>query len=152
MRVIKDIGELRALEGEEIGASGWVPMTQAMIDRFAEVTGDDQWIHIDADRAGRESRYGGTVAHGFLTLSLLPQLVRQIYRVEGVATSINYGLNKVRFPAPVRPGDRVRAVLRFTKVERADGGGVRITSAVTIEIKGGERPACAAETVTLLVP
>ena len=152
MRVIKDISALRALEGEEIGASDWVPMTQPMIDRFAEVTGDDQWIHIDAERAQRESRYGGTVAHGFLTLSLLPQLVRQIYRVEGVSTSINYGLNKVRFPAPVRPGERVRAVLRFSKVEQADGGGVRITSVVTIEIEGAERPACAAETVTLLVP
>ena len=152
MRVIKDVGELSGLEGEEIGASGWLPMTQAMIDRFAEVTGDDQWIHVDAERAQRESPYGGTVAHGFLTLSLLPDLVRQIYRVEGVSTSINYGLNKVRFPAPVRPGERVRAVLRFSKVEQADGGGVRITSVVTIEIEGAERPACAAEMVTLLVP
>ena len=152
MRVIKDVGELSGLEGEEIGASGWLPMTQAMIDRFAEVTGDDQWIHVDAERAQRESPYGGTVAHGFLTLSLLPDLVRQIYRVEGVSTSINYGLNKVRFPAPVRPGDRVRAVLRLTKVEKSDGGGARVTSAVTIEVEGAERPACAAETVTLLYP
>ena len=150
--MIKDIDELAGLKGRELGRSDWVSITQDLIDRFAEVTGDDQWIHVDAERASRESRYGGTVAHGFLTLSLLPKLVRQIYRVSSMRTSINYGLNRVRFPAPVRPGSRVRVVVDLVGVESIEGGGARITSQVKVEIKGAERRACVAETVTLVFP
>ena len=110
MRVINGLDELDALAGTELGASDWLAITQDMIDRFADVTLDPQWIHVDADRAARESPYGTTIAHGFLTLSLIPHFRQQIAEVRGVARAINYGVNKVRFPSAVRRDVRVRGV------------------------------------------
>jgi len=149
MRAIKDIEDAKRLVGQELGTSEWVEVNQPMIDGFAKVTGDLQWIHIDTARAATESPYGSTVAHGYLTLSLLPQMVYQIYGVDGASQSINYGLNKVRFPHPVRPGSRVRTTLTLLEAEPLDGNGMRLVNRATMEIEGGDKPACVAETVTV---
>ena len=122
MRTIKNIDALQALIGEDIGASDWLTIDQERINQFAEATNDHQWIHVDIERAKRESPFGGPIAHGFLTLSLLPPLVNDVYRVEGVTTRVNYGLNKVRFMAPVPAGRAVRARVRLKSVdERSEG-------------------------------
>lgn len=129
--------------------SDWVQVTQDMVDRFADVTGDHQWIHVDVDRAAAESPFGGTIAHGFLTLSLLPMLTQQITELRFRKAGVNYGLNKVRFPHPVRVGSRLRARNRLKQVERTDPRTYRIINEVTIEIEGADKPACVAEAVSL---
>ena len=130
--------------GRELAVSEWVELTQQHIERFAEVTGDRQWIHTDAERARRESPYGTTIAHGFFTLSLLSQMMQQAIRVEGVRLAINYGLNRVRFPAPVRAGSKVRA--RFTLQSLKDlSSGVEAAYGVTVEAQGEAKPCCVAE-------
>lgn len=149
MRVIGDFDELRELVDQELGTSDWISVTQEMIDGFAGVTGDHQWIHVDVPRAEAESPYGGTIAHGYLTLSLLPQMVYRIYRVDGARQSINYGLDKLRFPAAVRAGARLRTTLRLLKVDPVEPDGVRLTNRATMEIEGEDKPACVAETVTV---
>jgi acyl dehydratase len=150
MRVINGLEELKSLAGTELGASEWLTITQAMIDRFADVTLDPQWIHVDQDRAARESPYGTTIAHGFLTLSLLPHFRRQISDVRGVSRAINYGVNRVRFPNAVRAGARVRGVQTLLVVAPVDPGTVRFTSRFVVEIEGEAKPACVAETVTMV--
>ena len=150
MRVIDGFNELESLGGVELGASEWLTITQEMVDRFADVTLDHQWIHVAPDRAARESPYGTTIAHGFLTLSLVPHFTRQITDLRGVSRRINYGVNKVRFPNAVRTGVRVRGVQTLLATLRVDPGTVRFVSQVVIEIEGETKPACVAETVTMV--
>ncbi|MGA9769676.1 MAG: MaoC family dehydratase [Blastocatellia bacterium] len=144
-RVIEGIEELKSLIGEEVGASDFVEVTQSRINDFADATEDHQWIHIDADRAKTDSPFGSTIAHGFLTLSLLPHLAAQTYTVSGnFKMGINYGLNRLRFISPVKSGSRVRARFTLQAVEDI-AGGAQLTWAVTVETEGGAKPALAAE-------
>ncbi|MGA8113654.1 MAG: MaoC family dehydratase [Actinocatenispora sp.] len=148
MRIIESADELLAATGSELGASGWHLVDQARVDAFAEITGDHQWIHVDPDRAA-DGPFGGTVAHGFLTLSLLPVLVSEIQRVPGARLAVNYGLNRVRFPAPLRTGSRVRATATLLDAQRVDGdGGVQCVTRVSVEGEGAPKPCCVAELVT----
>ena len=144
------LAELQEQVGKETHVSEWVEIDQARIDAFAEATGDHQWIHVDVERAKRESPYGAPIAHGFLTLSMLPMLTsaatKDRPRYPGVKLSVNYGLDRVRFPAPVKAGSRIRA--RTTLKEVADvGGALQLVREVTVDVEGGEKPACVAETV-----
>jgi acyl dehydratase len=150
MRVFANIDEFRDTVGEELGVSDWHPVTQQQVDGFAEATGDHQWIHVDPERAA-QGPFGGPIAHGFLTLSLIPMLAKDVYRVEGLRMGINYGLNKVRFPQPVPVGSAVRGRAVLTSIAEAAHG----TQAVitwTLEIDGQSKPACVAEMVSILVP
>ena len=151
MRVITGLDALEALVGTELGVSEWLTITQDMIDRFADVTLDPQWIHVDADRAARESPYGTTIAHGFFTLSLIPHFGEQIAEVRGIVRAINYGVNKVRFPNAVRRDARVRGVQTLLATTRLAAGAMRYTSQFVVEVDGETKPACVAETVTMLV-
>jgi acyl dehydratase len=135
------------LAGKELGASDWLTIDQDRVNLFADATGDHQWIHVDVDRANREM--GGPIAHGFLTLSLIPFLGKDILKVSGVTRGINYGLNKVRFTNMVKVGSKVRAVQKLLSAE-PKAGGMMLTSEVTIEIEGEARPAAVAETVSLI--
>ena len=144
--------QLRAMIGQEFAVSDWVEITQERIDRFAEATGDDQWIHVDVERASK-GPFGGTIAHGFLTLSLIAGFGQKLFALDE-KMSINYGLNKVRFPAPVRVGSRLRGRFVLKSVEDFTGGppgsrAIQMVSTVTLEIEGGDKPACVAETVRL---
>jgi acyl dehydratase len=145
-RIFTSAEELRAAVGEQLGRSDWLEIEQKRIDLFAEATGDHPWIHVDPERAA-VGPFGRTIAHGYLTLSLLPVLVPQIMRVEGMKMGLNYGTNKVRFPAPVPVGSRVRAGAVLTEVTEA-GGGVQVTATVTVEREGGDKPVCVAESVS----
>lgn len=144
---ISGIDELRELVGEPIGPSPWVEVTQADIDKFAEVSRDDQWIHVDAERAERESPFGTTIAHGNLTLSLIDGFRLQLIRQQGVKLGINYGWNKVRFPAPVPSGGRVRATAEVQSVDELDGGWYHVVTKFTVELENGDKPVCVAESV-----
>ncbi len=146
-RTVASIDELRELIGTPIGPSDWVEVTQADIDKFAEVSRDDQWIHVDVERAERESPFGTTVAHGNLTLSLIDGFRGKLIRQEGVAMGINYGWNKVRFPAPVPAGSNVRASAEVQSVEELEGGWHHVVTKFTLEREGGEKPVCVAESV-----
>lgn len=139
--------ELKSLVGQEIGASDWVLIEQERIDRFAEATGDHQWIHVDPERA-EQGPFGSTIAHGFLTLSLIPALAWEVYTVEGARLSVNYGLNKLRFITPVKVGSRVRARLAVASVEDVPGNALQVATTVTMELEGAEKPAAVAETLT----
>lgn len=141
------IEDARGRVGQEIGVSDWLPIEQDRVDAFAEVTGDRQWIHVDAERARRESPFGGPIAHGYLTLSLLAKFAGECIAVQGVRLAVNYGLNRVRFAAPVRVGSRVRARFVLAAVEDIAGGAQMVWQA-TIEIEGSDKPACVAEMVT----
>jgi acyl dehydratase len=141
--------ELPSLAGQEMGVSDWVLIDQDRINKFADATGDHQWIHIDVERAKTEMPGGKTIAHGYLTLSLIPMLGAQIMRITGVSRGINYGSNKVRFTNMVQVGSRVRGRQKILSVE-PKGGGVQMTSEMTIEIEGQDRPACVAETIGLI--
>lgn len=146
MRVFTGADELRAAAGEQLGVSDWMVIDQKRIDAFADVIDDHQWIHVDPQRAAA-GPFGGTIAHGFLTLSLLSRLVGQVYRVEGVSMAVNYGMNKVRFPAPVPVDSAVRAQVELA--EAADvTGGLQLVVRVTLQIDGQAKPGCAAEWVT----
>lgn len=149
MRVFRGIDEVRSAVGDALGVSDWVTIDQSRIDGFAAATGDHQWIHVDVERA-RKGPYGGTIAHGYLTLSLLPWLGSQIFRWETTAARVNYGLNKVRFPTAVPTGARVRARAEIKAVDEV-GRGHLVTFSYTVELEGAERPACIAETVVLLL-
>jgi len=145
LRTIEGVDELRALLGQEVGVSDWIEVTQEMINGFADVTRDRQWIHLDVERAKRESPFGVTIAHGFLTLSLLSALHGQSVQVAAdQRMAINYGMNRVRFPSPVRSGARIRSHSAVQKVEDFDGG-VQVTWLITVEIEGSEKPALVAE-------
>jgi acyl dehydratase len=145
MKTYQNLAELQALVGASLGSSDWLDIDQARIDKFAAVTGDDQWIHVDPKRAAA-GMFGTTVAHGFLTLSLLPFFGRSAFKVGGVRMTVNYGLNRVRFPAPVPVGSRLRAhykLLSFNPIE----GGVQVVTEVTVEREGHAKPVCVAESV-----
>lgn len=139
--------DLPSLVGQELGVSDWVEVTQEKVNQFAEATGDHQWIHVDVDRATREM--GGPIAHGYLTLSLIPYLGAGILRVTGVTRGINYGSDKVRFTGMVRVGKRVRMRQKLLDVQ-AKSGGLQMKNECTIEIEGEERPACVAETLSVV--
>ena len=144
-RTINGIEELKTLIGQEVAASEWFEVTQSRINAFADATEDHQWIHIDVDRAGTDSPFHSTIAHGFLTLSLLPHLGAQAFKVEGdFKMGINYGLNRLRFVSPVPAGSRVRAKFTLQQVEDV-AAGVQLTWSVTCEIEGGTKPALVAE-------
>jgi acyl dehydratase len=142
-----EIGDLPGLVGQEVGVSDWLEITQERVNQFADATSDHQWIHIDVERATRE--IGGPIAHGYLTLSLIPFLSAGLLPVRGITRGINYGSDKVRFTGMVRVGKRIRLRQRLIGVE-PKAGGVQIRSLCTIEIEGEERPACVAETIGLL--
>lgn len=133
--------------GEDLGASEWLDVTQERVDQFADATGDHQWIHVDPGRAAA-GPFGGTVAHGFLTLSLAPQFLRQIVAVEGVKMGVNYGLDRVRFTNPVRVGSRLRLRARLASAEEVEPDGVQATYELTFETEGEEKPACVAQTIS----
>jgi acyl dehydratase len=142
------IDELRAAIGTEIGHGDWQEIDQDRIDRFADATGDHQWIHVDPERAAA-GPFGTTVAHGYLTLSMLPALTAGLGAVDGVRMGVNYGVNKVRFPAPLPVGSRIRARVELLSVDDVPGG-VQVTSRVTVEREGGDKPVCVAESVSRL--
>ena len=147
MREIATLAELKALVGQEVAVSDWVEINQERVNQFAEATGDHQWIHLDVERCKRESPFGGPIAHGFLTLSLLPMLMQNSVRMTDVRMGVNYGLNKVRFPAPVPVGSKVRSRTTVLSVEDIEGG-AQVTWQVTIEREGGEKPVCVAESIS----
>ncbi|KZM73790.1 MaoC family dehydratase [Nocardia terpenica] len=145
MTEFADLAALQKAVGEEIGVSGWLTVDQERIDRFAEATGDHQWIHVDRERAA-QGPFGGTIAHGFLTLSLLVPLADEATSVGGIRMGINYGLNKVRFITPVPAGGRIRARVRLDSVAEIPDG-VQAVRTVTIELEGAAKPACVAESI-----
>jgi acyl dehydratase len=151
MRTFSSVGDLVTATGEHLGLSGWVTVDQGMVDAFAETTGDRQWIHVDPERAA-SGPYGGPVAHGYLLISLLPMLAAQVYEVRGVAAAVNYGLDRVRFPAPVPVGSRIRAGVELVSAEPGTGGATRAVVRLTVWVDGGTRPACVAETVRRFIP
>ena len=145
MKTISGLAELKQAEGDDLGTSDWHEVTQAAIDAFAEVTGDHQWIHVDVERA-KDTPFGGTIAHGYYTLSLAPRCMNAIFALEGFAFAVNYGLDKVRFPAPLPVGSRVRMHAKLKGLEDVPGG-AQMTVEVTFEREGGDKPVCVAETV-----
>jgi acyl dehydratase len=145
MLTLTGIDEVKAHVGEELGVSDWHEVTQDEINRFADVTGDHQWIHVDPERA-KETPFGGTIAHGYYTLSLAPMFSYSLFNFEGFAFAMNYGLNRVRFPAPLPVGDRVRMRAKLASVDDIEGG-VQIATELTFEREGGEKPVCVAETL-----
>jgi acyl dehydratase len=147
MRILNGPDELKAAAGTHVGESDWLTVDQARIDTFADATDDHQWIHVDQEKA-KSGPFGTTIAHGFLSLSLLVPLAAQVYRVDGVKMGINYGLNKVRFTSPVPVGSKVRASVDVDDVTEVKGGALQVTLKVTIEIEGSERPAVVAEWLT----
>ena len=150
MRVFNGVDELRAAVGTQLGSSDWVTVDQSQIDMFADATDDHQWIHVDEERA-KAGPFGTTIAHGFLTLSLLPTLVSEVYRAQGVRMGINYGLDKVRFPAPLPTGSRVRAGVELLLAEDLGEGWLQLKNRVTVEREGHEKPVCVAESLTRLL-
>lgn len=151
MRTFNGIDEVVAATGEHLGYSDWHEVTQQQVDLFAEATGDHQWIHVDPERAARETPFGGTIAHGYLTLSLIPGLLPEVYEVQGITMGMNYGANKIRFLTPVRVGARVRVGIQLQETSQTKAG-LQMVLAMTVEIEGADKPACVAEVVYLLVP
>jgi acyl dehydratase len=148
---VNGIEELKGLVGQTIGPSEWREVTQALIDQFAEVSGDDQWIHVDTERAKTESPFGTTVAHGNLTLSMIDGFRSGLMESSGFKMGVNYGWNKVRFPAPVPAGSRIRASIETLSVDEIGGGWYQIAQKWTVEVEGNEKPACVAESVGRLL-
>lgn len=149
MKIFNGLDELAAAEGTALGVGDWVSVEQRRIDQFADATGDHQWIHVDPERA-KDGPFGGTIAHGFLTLSMLPALQHELYRVDGVTMAVNYGLNKVRFVHPVPVGARIRASAHFGSVTQLPGA-VQVELHTTIEIEDSEKPACIAESIARFI-
>lgn len=143
---IPAVQDLRELAGKEVGVSDWMEVTQELVNQFAEATGDHQWIHVDPERAKRESSYGRTIAHGYFTLSLAPKFRSEILEVKNKRMTINYGLNKVRFPAPLPVGEKVRMRARLEAVEEIKGG-LQTTWTLTFEVSNQDKPACVAEAI-----
>jgi acyl dehydratase len=146
MTTTTTMAEVPGLVGQELGTSDWHEVTQEHVNQFAEATGDHQWIHVDVERAKAESPFGGPIAHGYLTLSLLAPLSSQVLVVTDTVMGVNYGLNKVRFPAPVPVGSKVRLSATLKTVEEV-AGGLQLTLAAVIEREGGDKPVCIAEPV-----
>jgi acyl dehydratase len=149
MRVFTTMDEVAAAAGEELGTSEWVEITQERVDTFADATGDHQWIHVDVEKS-KDGPFGGTIAHGYLTLSLVPWLGSQVFALDTPGAKLNYGVNKVRFPNPVRVGKRVRAHVAIGEVADIPAG-KQLTLRYTVEIEDEAKPACVAETVVLLL-
>ena len=145
--VFASLDELRAAVGTTLGTSDWFEVTQQRVNEFAEATGDHQWIHVDVERATAESPFGGPVAHGYLTLSLTNLVLPQVLEVRGVSLGVNYGTGKVRFPAPVPVGSRVRGTAELTACDDI-AGGVQTTIVITMEVEGGTKPACVVESLS----
>jgi acyl dehydratase len=148
---VNGIEELKGLVGKTIGPSEWRQVTQDLIDQFAEVSGDDQWIHVDTERAKTESPFGTTVAHGNLTLSMIDGFRSGLMEPSGFKMGVNYGWNKVRFPAPVPAGSRIRASIETLSVDELGGGWHQVVQRWTVEVEGNEKPACVAESVGRLL-
>ena len=149
MRTFTSLDDVAAAAGTELGTSDWLEITQDRVDQFAEATGDHQWIHVDVERA-KDGPFGGTIAHGYLTLSLVPFLGSQVFSLETPGAKLNYGVNKVRFPSPVPVGSRVRSHVAMGEVTDLPAG-KQMLLRHTVEIEGGDKPACVAETVVLLL-
>lgn len=149
MRSLDGVDEISAALGEELGVGSWFTLDQATITAFADATGDHQWVHVDEQRA-KAGPYGATIAHGYLTLSLLPRLVEDAFEFTGFSMKVNYGLDRVRFPAPVRVDARIRARARLIEVELTDRG-ARVVVRNTVEVEGSDIPGCVADAVSLLV-
>ena len=149
MRTFSTFEEIQSAVGEEIGTSEWVEVDQARVDQFADATGDHQWIHVDVEKA-KEGPFGGTIAHGYLTLSLIPWLSAQVIDLQTSGAKLNYGVNKVRFPNPVRVGSRVRLVATVGSITEVSAGR-QLTLKYVVEIEDQDKPACVAETVVLLL-
>ena len=145
--VFESLDDLRAAVGTTLGTSEWIEVTQDQVNRFADATGDHQWIHVDVDRATKESPFGGPISHGYLTLSLSNLVLPQVLEVRGVSLGVNYGTGKVRFPAPVPVGSRVRGTAELTACDDV-AGGVQTTIVITMEIEGGAKPACVVESLS----
>jgi acyl dehydratase len=151
MKTFQTIAELAPLVGQEVATSDWITVTQEQVQLFADATGDHQWIHLDVERA-RAGPFGATIAHGFLTLSLLPRFFESAVKIEQVRMGVNYGLNKVRFIAPVPVGSRLRARMKLLACDPIDNEGRQITWEVTVEREGAPKPACIAESIARLYP
>ena len=149
MRSFTSVEELENAIGEEIGPSDWVTIDQDRVNDFADATGDHQWIHVDVERA-KDSPFGGTIVHGYLTLSLLPYFTGQLFTLDTPGAKLNYGTNKVRFPAPLPVGSKVRATASIAEVGETKAG-TQLVTRYTLEIEGSDKPACVAETVVLLL-
>ena len=150
--VVPSIGALKSLVGHKLGVSDWVTVSQEQINSFADATGDHQWIHVDVERAKRESPFKQPIAHGYLTISLAPVLLPQVVRVEGVRMAVNYGLESMRLPAPVPSGSRVRMSAELKDVREMPGGGARATFGLAFEVEGGGKPACIADAIYVYYP
>ncbi|HEY8048511.1 MAG TPA: MaoC family dehydratase [Ramlibacter sp.] len=150
-RTFEKLSDLAALVGEEVAVSDWLTVTQEQVNLFAQATGDHQWIHIDVERA-KKGPFGAPIAHGFLTLSLLPKLLESSIDVRETRMGVNYGLNKVRFTAPVPVGSRLRARTKLLAADAIENGGFQFTWNVTIEREGGDKPACVAESISRRYP
>ena len=149
MRVFTSLDDVAAAQGEELGTTDWVTIEQDRVDQFAEATGDHQWIHVDVERAA-SGPFGGTIAHGYLTLSLVPWLGSQVFTLDTPGAKLNYGVNKVRFPSPVPVGSRVRATVSVGEVTDVSAG-KQLTLKYVVEIEDQDKPGCVAETVVLLL-
>ena len=149
MKKFSGLDEFVAAEGSQLGPTDWLEVTQERVNLFADATDDHQWIHVDPERAAN-GPFGGTIAHGLLTLSLLPHFTHQLYTVDNVAMAINYGYNKVRFITPVRVGSKIRARAEIAKVDQLDGA-VQATVTVTVEIEGSDKPAAVAESIVRFI-
>ncbi len=151
MKTLQTLAELSNLVGQEVAVSDWITVTQEQVNQFAQATGDHQWIHVDVEKA-KAGPFGGPIAHGYLTLSLLPQFFISSLKIVEARMGVNYGLNKVRFPAPVPVGSRLRARMKLLKSEPIDQGGVQMTWEVAIEREGGTKPVCVAESMARYYP
>ncbi len=151
MKIFKTFAELAGLAGQEIAVSGWVLVTQEQVNQFAQATGDQQWIHVDVEKA-KAGPFGSTIAHGFFTLALIPKFLESSLTIEEARMGVNYGLNKVRFTAPVPVGSRLRARMTLLSSEPIDNSGVQMTWTVTIEREGATKPVCVAESLTRHYP
>ncbi len=150
-RVFESPAALKGSVGQHLGHSDWLEITQARIDQFADATGDHQWIHVDPEHA-KEGPFGSTIVHGYLTMSLVNLFLPQIVEVRGIAMGVNYGADRLRFPAPVPVGSRVRGSAELIEAEDAKGGSVQAKIRVTVEIEGGDRPACVVDTLSRFFP
>jgi acyl dehydratase len=149
VRMFEDFDDLKSAVGTELGASDWVEVTQSRIDKFAAATGDDQWIHVDVDRAARELPSQSTIAHGLLTLSFAPLFVRSVIGLRGIKNTLNYGANRIRYLSPVPAGSRLRGRIAIANAEDVAPRGLRVTYGITIELEGRDRPACVAEMIAI---
>ena len=151
MKTFENLADLQGLVGQEVAVSDWLTITQDQVNRFAEATGDHQWIHVDVERA-KAGPFGAPIAHGFLTLSLLPQFFASAFEIRNSGMGVNYGLNKVRFTSPVPVGSRLRGRMKLLACEPIDNGGMQMTWQVTVEREGADKPACIAESLARRYP